>query len=219
MIHAIFVGQPKTITDDRGIWHSSIYRDPVSGPIDVTVDGLVGDKVTQSYHGGADGAICVHLLEHYQFWNKTLNMDMSSGFVGENLTLSSITESEVCVGDIVQVGSALIQVSVPRVPCANLSRRIGRTDWIKQTIRENRTGFYCRVLEPGTVQLNDVWQVKKCLNPTGTIPALNACLYLEFDQQFAKDVLKMEGLADWWKEQIEEKFSQPDKHWTIQMTN
>ena len=61
-IHSIFVGQPKTSTDERGTWTSSIYRDPVTGPMQVQKGGLVGDKATQPYHGGPDSAICVHLL-------------------------------------------------------------------------------------------------------------------------------------------------------------
>lgn len=50
---ALFVGQPKTITDTRGTWTSSIYRDPITGPVEARPGGLVGDKVTQPYHGGA----------------------------------------------------------------------------------------------------------------------------------------------------------------------
>jgi MOSC domain-containing protein YiiM len=59
LIHSIFVGQPKTITDARGTWRSSLYRDRVDGPVQVEIGGLVGDKVTQSYHGGPDSTLCV----------------------------------------------------------------------------------------------------------------------------------------------------------------
>lgn len=142
-IHSIFSGQPKTMTDAGGTWTSSIYRDPVMGPIYAQPGGLVGDKVAQPYHGGPDADLCVHLLDHYRFWNERYGMTLQPGAVGENFTLDGITEDNVCAGDIVRVGSALIQVSVMRTPCATLARRIGRPDWVKLTVRENRTGFYC----------------------------------------------------------------------------
>ena len=156
-IRSIFVGQPKTITDERGTWTSSIYRDPVTGPMQVQKGGLVGDKATQPYHGGPDSAICVHLLDHYRFWNAHYAMSLQPGNIGENFTLDQISEAQICAGDIVRVGTALVQVSGPRTPCVNQARRIGREDWIKLTIRENRTGFYLRVLEAGRVQPGDQW--------------------------------------------------------------
>ncbi|MEZ4859855.1 MAG: MOSC domain-containing protein [Caldilineaceae bacterium] len=214
---ALFVGQPKTITDTRGTWTSSIYRDPITGPVEARPGGLVGDKVTQPYHGGPDADICVHLLDHYRFWNDHYGMDLQPGFVGENFTLDNITEAEICAGDIVRVGHALVQVTGPRVPCANLARRIGRTDWVKLTIRENRTGFYISVLEAGMVQLGDVWELQERFNPMGTIPAINHCLYLDFDLAYAQAMQQMVGLADWWKELALERAEKQQAHWTAAM--
>jgi MOSC domain-containing protein YiiM len=115
------------------------------------------------------------------------------------------------------VGTALAQVSGPRVPCANLARRIGRSDWVKLTIRENRTGFYIRVLEPGIVQAGDLWDLQERLNPNGSIPALNRCMYLEFDPGYADEAIHMRGLGSWWKEQLFEKQKQGADHWTASM--
>jgi MOSC domain-containing protein YiiM len=213
---ALFVGQPKAITDERGTWTSSIHRDRITEPVAVTVHGVTGDKVAQPYHGGADSAICVHLCDHYHFWNERYGMDLQPGHVGENFTLDAITEEELCAGDIVRVGSALVQVSGPRVPCANLARRIGRSDWVKLTIRENRTGAYLRVLAAGTVQEGDLWQLQERLNPQGSISAINRCMYLDFDPTYAEQMVQMEGLSAWWKEQAMERQQQAD-HWTTTM--
>ena len=106
--------------------------------------GLVGDKVAQSYHGGPDADVCVHLLDHYRFWNKYYGMNLQPGHVGENFTLDNLTEGQICAGDIVRVGTALLQVSGPRVPCANLARRIGRSDWVKLTITEIAPTLHAR---------------------------------------------------------------------------
>src|SRR5262249_10222217 len=69
ILHSLFIGQPKTITDARGTWTSSIYRDRVEAPVPLHKEGLAGDKAAQPYHGGPDAAVCVHLLDHYRFWN------------------------------------------------------------------------------------------------------------------------------------------------------
>ena len=217
VIHAIFVGQPKTMTDGRGTWTSSIYRDRVHEPVLAQKGGLVGDKVTQPYHGGPGAAICIHLLDHYRFWNEHYGLDLQPGYVGENFTLDGLTEEAICVGDIVRVGGALIQVSGPRVPCANLARRIGRADWVKLTIRENRTGCYASVLEAGLVQPGDGWLVQERFNADGTIPAINRCLYLNFDPTYAERMQQMPGLADWWKELARERLANQRDHWTMTM--
>ena len=146
-VQAVFTGQPKSISDERGTWTSSIFRERAIGRVFISAQGLEGDRVAQPYHGGPDAAICVHLMDHYAFWNTRFRMELKPGSVGENVTLGSITEDQIFVGDQIRLGTALVQVSGPRVPCANLARRIGRPDWVKLTIQENRTGFYLRGLE------------------------------------------------------------------------
>jgi MOSC domain-containing protein YiiM len=216
-IHALFIGQPKTITDERGTWTSSIYRDPVSEPVLAQPGGLVGDKVAQPYHGGPDADICVHLLDHYRFWNAHYAMNLQPGFVGENFTLDGIHEAEICVGDLVRVGAALVQVTGPRIPCANLARRIGRADWVKLTVRENRTGCYLSVIEAGLVAPGDGWLLQERFNPAGTIPAINRCLYLDFDPAYAEQMQQMQGLAAYWKEAATECLTNQQEHWMAKM--
>ncbi|RRA49219.1 MOSC domain-containing protein [Acidipila sp. EB88] len=216
-VAAVFTGQPRLLTDARGTWTSSIFRERTDEPVAVSFSGLAGDKVTQPYHGGAGAALCVHMADHYQFWNARFHMGLKAGAVGENITLAGITEDQVHVGDHVRLGTALVQVSGPRVPCANLARRIGRPDWVKQTIRENRTGFYLRVLQPGTLQCGDQWLLEKRLNRSGSIPSINRCMYLDFDPDFARSMLEMPGLETWWKHQARQKLEARDTHWTATM--
>lgn len=215
-VQGVFAGTPKELLDGRGSWTSSICRDRVQGSIGVRVEGLAGDKVAQPYHGGLDAAICVHLADHYEFWKREYAIDLPAGSVGENIALADLTESEIYVGDIVRLGTAVAQVSGPRVPCANLARRIGRADWVKLTIRENRTGFYMRVLEPGHLQEGDPWLLEERLSAAASIPAINRCMYLEFDPGFADTMLHMDGLGAWWKDQARQKLQDAD-HWTNSM--
>lgn len=217
IVEAVFTGQPKQLSDDCGTWISSIARQRTDEPIFVSFAGLAGDKAAQPYHGSPSAAICIHLADHYHFWNSRFNMNLQAGAVGENITLANITEDQVCVGDDIRLGTAVVQVSGPRVPCANLARHIGRSDWVKQTVLENRTGFYLRVLKPGVVQSGNPWFLEQRLNPTGSIPAINRCMYLNFDPNFAKTMLDMPGLADWWKDQAREKLEGREQHWTSTM--
>lgn len=218
-VQGVFTGQPKSISDERGTWTSSIFRERATGPVSISEQGLDGDKVTQPYHGGLGAAICVHLMDHYAFWNTRLGMELEPGYVGENVTLGNITEDQICVGDLIRLGTALVQVSGPRVPCANLARRIGRPDWVKLTIQENRTGFYLRVLEPGAVKEGDTWSLKERFNEAGSIPFINRCMYLDFDPSYARTMLVMQGLEAWWKEQARQKLDDSRGHWTSTMND
>jgi MOSC domain-containing protein YiiM len=145
-------------------------------------------------------------------------MALSAGNVGENVTLQGITEENINAGDIIRLGTALLQVSGPRVPCANLALRIGRPDWVRLTMVPHRTGFYMPVLEPGKVQAGDCWELRQRLNEGRSIPAINRCVYTDFHAECAARLLQMDGLDDWWKLQVLEKLHTPTEHRTAKIT-
>ena len=216
-IDHIFVGGPKTMSDVQGTWRSSIQRERRDGPVHVTAQGIVGDKVTQPYHGGPHAALCVYLADHYRFWNSAYGLALGPGAVGENLTVSGLTETDICVADTVRCGTVLAQVSGPRVPCMTLARHVGRADWVRRTVQENRTGFYMRVLEAGTIGPGDAWLLEERIHKDATISRMNRCMYLEFDAAFAQSMLQMTGLGEWWREQAQQKLFAEEEHWTLQM--
>ncbi len=215
-IQAVFTGGPKEISDAGGTWTSSIFRDRTKGAVRVSFQGLAGDKVAQPYHGSAGAAVCAHLADHYAFWRAHYGLDLQAGYVGENLTIENLKEDEVHVGDVVRLGTSLVQVSGPRVPCANLARRIGRSDWVKLTVQENRTGFYLRVLQPGVLQEGDSWLLLDRINIAGSISSINRCMYLDFDPDYARTLTEMAGLEAWWKDQARQKLGNRE-HWTTTM--
>ena len=216
-VEAIFVGKPKTLTDTQGRWRSSIDRSPATGPVEIITTGILGDRCALPIHGGPDAALCVHLADHYTFWNSQYSMALHPGAVGENLTLSHLTEDQIFAGDIIRLGTALAQVSGPRVPCAKQARHIGRPDWVKLTVRENRTGFYMRVLEPGILEAGAPWLVQDRLNEDASITAINRCMYLNFDPAYAQGMQTMHGLGDWWRKQAAARLNKVGKHWTAAM--
>jgi MOSC domain-containing protein YiiM len=204
-IASIFVGGPKTLTDARGEWRSSIARDRVHGTAQLEIRGFVGDQATQPYHGSPELAVCIYSLAHYHFWNKTLGMTMQPGGVGENLTFDGWDDSSICVGDVLRVGTARIQVSAPRSPCATQARYVGRPDWVQLTIQELRTGMYARVLDAGTLTAGDPVVLEARPNPGLTVRDLNACFYHTYDAVLASQFVAADGLMEWWKQRLREK--------------
>lgn len=207
-IHSLFIGQPKTITDERGTYRSSILRTRTESPVELQVEGLAGDKPASRVHQGLESAVCCHLLDHYRFWNAHYGMDLQPGDVGENWALEGILEEDICVGDSYRVGSALVQVSVHRVPCETQARKIGRPDWVKLTLKELRTGFYMRVLEPGVVCAGDALNLVERPNPGCSIHALTSCYYDEFDPDVARQFASMPELPSKWQERFAKKLEQ-----------
>lgn len=160
----------------------------------------------------------MHLSDHYRFWHERYGLALNEGGLGENLVLDGITEDQIHAGDTMQIGTAVVQVSGPRIPCANQARHAGQPDWIKRTIRENRTGFYLRVLQPGTVSAGDAWQLQQRLNQIGSISAINRCFYLDFNPALAGQFATLNGLAEWWQQQFREKLRAAQDHWSDRIT-
>jgi MOSC domain-containing protein YiiM len=204
---SVCIGEPKTLTDSRGEWRSSIARDRVTGPARLETRGFVGDQATQPYHGSPDLAVCIHAQTHYDFWNATRHINLGPGAVGENLTFDTWDDSNLCVGDVLGIGTAQIQISAPRSPCENQARHIGRADWVKLTIQELRTGIYARVVTPGTLQAGNAVVLVARPNPGLTIRALNTCFYHTLDVALAERFIAAEGLMDWWRDRLRTRMS------------
>jgi len=199
-IHSIHIGQPQTITDESGVWQSSIFRQPVPGPLHLGLRGLAGDKVTdKKNHGSPDQAVCCHSFDHYSYWNNFYQTTtFAPGGVGENWTLLDADEGAICVGDVYKVGSARVQVSGPRMPCTKPARKLQRPDLQKRTLETLRTGFYLRVITPGMVEAGDQWQLEEQPNPTLSLYAVNHCAYHEFDPALAHQLINTPQLATSW---------------------
>jgi MOSC domain-containing protein YiiM len=212
-IHTLLGGQPQTHTDANGTWTSAIYRHPVTEPVTLQARGLDDDQVADTlHHGSSHQAVCCHPLAHYAYWNTVYELtdpaaQVGPGSVGENWTLSDMTEADVCVGDVYAVGSARVQVSGPRYPCAKQERKLGLPDFLRRTLETRRTGFYLRVLTPGTVQAGDAWTLEARPYPDLSIERINACGHATFDPAFARAALAVPELAPTWRRILRSKLS------------
>lgn len=153
IVESLNIGLPRReVFRDKEIT-TGICKTPVPGPLYLTREGFEGDGVADTkHHGGPDKAVCVYSAGHYPYWEDMLGIKLPVAAFGENLTVSNMWENHIFIGDIFQLGMALVQVSQPRQPCKTLAARYGRSDLIKLVVDSGRTGFYLRVLKEGMVE-------------------------------------------------------------------
>jgi MOSC domain-containing protein YiiM len=156
LVESLNIGLPKDEVFHGKKVRTGICKAPVSKALQLGQLGLEGDGVADlKHHGGADKAVCVYILDHYPYWQEVLGAALPAAAFGENLSVSSMKEDDVCIGDIFRVGTALVQVSQPRQPCSTLAARYDRSDMVKLVVDSGHTGFYFKVLQNGVVRQGD----------------------------------------------------------------
>ena len=150
---ALSIGKPRTVTHNGRTHTTAINRSPVDHPVTLTAESLHNDSVgNRSVHGGAEQALCLYPHEHYPAIAQFLGLEsLPIPSFGENLTTTGLTEEAATIGDTFQLGSAILQISKPRQPCATLARKHGNPALIKFILETGYCGFYFRVLQTGTV--------------------------------------------------------------------
>jgi MOSC domain-containing protein YiiM len=138
--------------------YSTAFRKvEVAGPIHVGPFGLEGDEqADKKFHGGPEMAVLMYAEKHYAGWRELEGLaEMGPGGFGENLTVTGVDETAICVGDVLEVGGTRLQIASPRGPCADISRRWDREWLLKEVVERRHTGWYLRVLAPGEVKAGD----------------------------------------------------------------
>lgn len=178
-IDAVLVGRVAPLPGGRGT--SGIAKSPVSGPVRIGATGLTGDEQADlRHHGGPDKAVHHYARDHYPTWREWLP-DAAAlqqpGAFGENISTHGLTEHDVHVGDVVQVGTAVLQVSQGRQPCWKLDARLDRRGTARRMQELRCTGWYYRVLEPGVVSAGDVLDVIERPEPTWPLARVLRALF------------------------------------------
>jgi MOSC domain-containing protein YiiM len=154
---SVNVGGEAPIEGARKSGKTGIFKRPVEGPVGITPDGLAGDTISdQENHGGPDQAVYVFGAPDYGWWSENLGRDLRPGHFGENLTVSGFESAGACVGDRFAVGSVVLEVTAPRIPCLTLAVRMGDPAFLKRFRRAERPGVYCRVVRAGEVSAGDL---------------------------------------------------------------
>ena len=156
-ILSVNVGLPRDVIWKGKSVTTSIFKEPVEGRQRVDTLNIEGDRQSDlTVHGGIHKAVYAYPSEHYDWWRRELpGMELPWGMFGENLTVAGLSEDDVFIGDQFLIGSALLMVTQPRLPCYKLAVKFGRDDIIKQFLDSRRTGFYFSVLKKGDVAAGD----------------------------------------------------------------
>jgi ferredoxin-NADP reductase/MOSC domain-containing protein YiiM len=177
---SVNVGLPRDIPWQGKTVHTAVWKAPVQGPrvvrrLNIDGDGQ-GDLVG---HGGEHRAVLVYQIDSYRFWQSELGRnDFTHGQFGENFTVDGLPDREVCIGDRYRIGSALFEVTQPRVTCYRVGIRMNEPQMAALLVARGRPGFYLRVLEEGQVEAGDeIVQVGMGPEPM-TVFEINALLYM-----------------------------------------
>ena len=149
----------------QGEWTGSegrtgIDKRSVDGPIEFKNNGLVGDRIIDTnVHGGYDQAVYAYAREDAQWWEKEINEEIPTGRFGENLTTEGIDVNAALVGEQWKIGSVILEVSQPRIPCRVFAGFWKRATLIKDFTQAGRPGAYLRIIQEGSAQAGDAIEV------------------------------------------------------------
>jgi MOSC domain-containing protein YiiM len=147
---------------------TGIWKHSVDGPVPLRGVNLVGDdQADRTVHGGPDKAVYAYAIEDYAFWAKREPFEVGPGVFGENMTVQGLDLTGALVGDRWRVGTALLEVAQPRLPCFKLGIRVGDPRFLKRFQLAIRPGAYLRIIEEGIIQAGDDVHITE--RPTHTV--------------------------------------------------
>ena len=154
---SVNVGLPRDIDWKGKTVYTAVWKDAVHGRRKVGKLNIEGDgQGDLRGHGGEHRAVLVYQIDSYRYWEKQLGRrDFVFGQFGENFTVEGLPDDEVCIGDRYRIGSALFEVTQPRVTCYRVGIRMDEPRMAALLVEHHRPGFYFRVLETGEVAAGD----------------------------------------------------------------
>ncbi|HET9236543.1 MAG TPA: MOSC domain-containing protein [Oligoflexus sp.] len=204
-IVSIQVGLPKAIEFRGRTITTGIFKNPVNGPVLVEATNLRGDKQADlTVHGGIDKAVYGYSLDAYSWWQQERPQDeLQPGAFGENLTIDSLHEDQIFVGDTFEVGTAVLQAVQPRLPCYKLGIKFNDKSVVRTFMESGRPGVYFRVLKVGTIEAGDEFKLTDSDQVKVSILKLFS-LYsrTEVDRKELANILQNQALATDMREQL-----------------
>jgi MOSC domain-containing protein YiiM len=202
-IVSVNVGLPRLLAWGGSTFKTGIFKDPIEGRIVLRSTNLDGDRQADlSVHGGFNKAVYGYPSEHYAAWNAELSSPLGNwGAFGENFTTEGLLETGVSVGDKFRVGSAVIKVTTPRLPCFKLAAKFRSNDVLERFLVTGRCGFYYSVVEEGEVGAGDEFEFLGGEQVTITIAEMNY-LYVARnpERERLRRSLQVKTLPESWRE-------------------
>jgi ferredoxin-NADP reductase/MOSC domain-containing protein YiiM/ferredoxin len=146
---SVNVGLPREVPWQGKVVRTAIWKRPVSGRV-------FARRLDLNGHGGEQRAVMVYQLEAYRYWERELaRNDFEYGQFGENFTVEGLPDDEVCIGDRYKIGTAVFEVTQPRVTCYRLGIRMKNPEMASLVVSHGKPGFYLRVISEGEVGAGD----------------------------------------------------------------
>ncbi len=203
---SVNVGLPRDLSWRGETVHTAVWKQPVQGGRSVRRLNIDGDAQGDlAGHGGEHRAVMVYQLDSYRYWERQLGRgDFTYGQFGENFTIDGLSDDEVCVGDRYRIGSALFEVTQPRVTCYRLGIRMNEPKMPALVVSHHRPGFYLRVLEEGAVAAGDEIQKIAQGQEAMSVASIDALLYLPGrTAESLKRALRVPALSAGWHDSFQ----------------
>ncbi|RXT06253.1 MOSC domain-containing protein [Ammoniphilus sp. CFH 90114] len=197
------VGMPRKMVFNGNEMNTGICKDEVEQII-VNDESCEGDGVANTnFHGGPDRVVCVYPYEHYGKWEKEFQTSLPPCAFGENLTIKGLTESEACIGDIYQVGEAVLQITQGRIPCQTISKRTGIQPILQRIVETGFTGYFFRVLQSGIIRKDSTVSLIQRHPLQVTVLFANQILFHDKKNESAiRQILEVDELASVWRDKL-----------------
>ncbi len=198
---SVNVSPVREIQRNGRCWSTGIFKAPVAGRVAVGRLGLAGDgQGDRAHHGGEHMAVYAYPGEHYAGWAACLGRPgLDPGAFGENLTTEGLSEDSTCIGDVLRVGTAVLQVASPRIPCSTLAMAIGDPEFPRAFLASGRVGFYLRVLEEGKVGAEDAIHVVERDAASVSVRDVARLRLEQGDLEGARRAMAVEALDPRWR--------------------
>ncbi len=196
---SVNVGQPREMEWLGEIARTSIWKSPVEGRLAVRGVNISGDDQSdRTVHGGPDKAIYSYSSEDEEWWAQELGHPIDRGNFGENLTLAGVDVTNAVVGERWEVGSTLLEVSQPRVPCWKLGLRMNNPDFPPIFAAAGRPGAYLRIIREGDIGAGD--EVRVIARPAHGITVGDVARIYHHDRNEAERLLSVPELGGGYRE-------------------
>src|ERR1700730_6713445 len=206
------VARPRLTIYKGATINTGIFKKPVSGRIALRTLNLDGDQQADlSVHGGTFKAVYAYPAEHYGFWRQELPaMELAWGMFGENFTTEGLSEDDLHVGDRFGIGSGVLMVRQPRMPCYKLAAKFQRDDMIERFLVSGRSGFYFSVEQEGEVGVGDSFELISQNRDGITIGEMNRLFVHErYDRALLQKAIATAPLPESWREYFVPRLNRP----------
>jgi MOSC domain-containing protein YiiM len=202
---SVNVGLPREVVWKGMTVETGIFKEPVDRPVAIGTLNLAGDQQADlTVHGGTAKAVYAYPAEHYGYWREKLpDVPFSWGRFGENVTTEGLTEDALCIGDRLRVGTAVLMVTQPRMPCYKLALRFDRDDMIKRFLTSRRSGFYFSVVEEGVVDAGSKVEIlSRDPHRVAVVDIVGLFLGQANDPELLHRAMNVSALPQHWKDQL-----------------